>query len=48
MKKLFSYSIILMALCALVSCSNDDDNNGSGSGKNAKKLLYSSYFGNFI
>ena len=43
MKKLFSYSIILMALCALVSCSNDDDNNGSGSGKNAKKLLYSSY-----
>lgn len=50
MKKLFSYSIILMALCALVSCSNDDDNNGSGSGsgKNAKKLLYSSYVGNFI
>lgn len=49
MKKLFSYSIILMALCALVSCSNDDDNNGSGSGsgKNAKKLLYSPYV-NFI
>ena len=50
MKKLFSYSLILMVLCALVSCSNDDDNNESGSEKNAKKLLYSSYDGgcNFI
>lgn len=41
MKKLLSYSIILMTLCALVSCSNDDDNDGGNSGITAKKLLYS-------
>ena len=40
MKKLLSYSIILMTLCALVSCSNDDDNDGGSSGITSKKLLY--------
>ena len=30
-----------MTLCALVSCSNDDDNDGGNSGTTAKKLLYS-------
>lgn len=50
MKKLLSYSIILMTLCALVSCSNDDDNDGGNSGITAKKLLYFGGFGgtNFI
>lgn len=40
MKKLLSYSIILMTLCALVSCSNDDDYDGGNSGITSKKLLY--------
>lgn len=47
MKKLLSYSIILMTLCALVSCSNDDDNDGGSSGITSKKLLYC-YGTNFI
>lgn len=40
MKKLLFYSIILMTICALVSCSNDDDYDGGNSGITAKKLLY--------